>query len=349
MKDVYNNEFTRVFDETYHSAFLLGEPGKDVPDWKAQAYREALDFCLERKLVEDIEFGLVWHLDGEFEDCERGFAFLRQAGRTKRALKAFWRRAGNPSWYYQVLREAEKVRRGVNPYGENPEAVELRVEYRRADALQWLRFYVMIAAADGAIRELQRAEAQIKQVESGALPPKPNFKPDTRPMEEATFWSLIEETNKRRGDITEQCQWLAQRLTAFRAPAIAKFNKIQCQLMAEAYSHALSGACGIIMVMSSDDSFEYFRAWLVLKGEKKFRRAIQNPDSIAAWIRTKEEPEAEELLYVANEAYMEVKGDELPDSAYAKHPKKLKGKPWKEEELPKLFPKLAKKFRFGVS
>jgi len=348
VKDAYSTEFTRVFDEAYQRA-RAAEPEKGVPYWRGLAYREALDFCLERKLVEDIELGLVHNLTDEFHDCERGFAFLRKEGRTKRARKALWRMAGNPSWYYNVLREADKVRRGVNPLGHNPEAIERQVEERRADALKWLHFYVKIAGADGATREVQKAEAVIKQVESGGLRPKPTMKPDTRPMDDATFWSLIDETNQRKGDVPEQCEWLTQRLTAFKPPAIAKFNKILHQLMAEGYSHGLSGACGIIMGMSSDDSFDYFRAWLVLQGEKKFREAIKDPDSIATWITRKGEPEAEELLYVANEAYMEVKGDELPDSAYAKDPKKLQGKPWKEEDLPKLFPKLAKKFRFGVS
>ena len=349
MKDFWTSEFTRVFDETYHRHFLAAEPGKDVPDWRAIAYREALDFCLERKLVDDIEVGLVGQFTDEFDDFERGYAFLRKQGRTKYAFKALWRTQGDVSRYYYVLREAEKVRRGVNPLGYKPEAIERQIEELRADAIKRLRFYVKIAAADGATREVQRAEAVIKQVESGALPPKPNIKPDTRPMEEATFWSLIDETNKRRGDISERCEWLAQRLTAFKPPAISKFNKILRQLMAEAYSHGLSGAYGIITGMPSDDGFEYFRAWLVLRGEKKFRAAIKKPDGIAAWISRKEEPEAEELLSVAEDAYLEVKGEELPDSAYTKDPKKLQGKPWKEEELPRLFPKLAKKFRFAVS
>lgn len=348
MKDVYSTEFTRVFHEAY-SRLRAAEPDKDVPYWRARAYQTALDYCLERRLLKDIELGLSFHLTDEFDDFKRGFAFLLKEGRAKHTRKALWRNMGDVSRYYYVLRIAEKIRRGTNPVGYNPEAIERQVKALRSDAIRRLRFYGEIVTIEGIKREVEKVKAIIKQVESGALPTKPNTKPDSRPMEEPVFWSLIDETARRKGDIPEKCEWLAQRLTAFKPVAIAKFNKLLRRLMAEAYTYPLSGAGRIIMGMASDDSFEYFRAWLVLQGEKKFRGALNDADTIAAWISPKTESEAEDLLYVAEDAYLEVKGDELPDSAYMKDPKKLQGKLWKEEELPKLFPKLAKKFDFRAA
>jgi hypothetical protein len=90
---------------------------------------------------------------------------------------------------------------------------------------------VKIAEAEGSKREVEKAEARIKEVESGALPAKPSIKPDSRPMEEPIFWSLIDETVRKKGDVPDKCEWLAQRLTAFKPPAIAKFNKLLRQLL----------------------------------------------------------------------------------------------------------------------
>jgi hypothetical protein len=126
MKDVYSTEFTRVFDEAY-SDLRAAEPDKDVPYWRARAYRMALDYCLEKGLVSDIELGLAFHLTDEFDDFERGFAFLLREGRAKHARKSLWRSMGDVSRYYYVLRVADKIRRGTNPVGYNPEAIERQV------------------------------------------------------------------------------------------------------------------------------------------------------------------------------------------------------------------------------
>ena len=84
----------------------------------------------------------------------------------------------------------------------------------------------------------------------------------------------------------------------------------------------------------------------MLQGQERFEATLADPSSIAGWIKNGQVSEAEELMYVAGEAYAELSGDEFPKSAYGKH-KKLTGTKWVDADLPKLFPALCKKLRYA--
>lgn len=66
----------------------------------------------------------------------------------------------------------------------------------------------------------------------------------------------------------------------------------------------------------SDDSFDYFRAWLIYQGKDIFEAALTNPETLIpvfAQIEPGDVPELEELLYIADRAYEEKTGGDADE------------------------------------
>jgi hypothetical protein len=80
-----------------------------------------------------------------------------------------------------------------------------------------------------------------------------------------------------------------------------------------AAAYLINGGC-------SDDGFDYFRGWLIAHGREVLARAVREPDTLAdlptvqAAADTGAVFEAEEVLSIAQEAYAQATGDELPTS-----------------------------------
>ena len=344
-------EFTTIFWATYHG-IRASDPDGDVPAWRRHAYMTALNHCIKAGLVEEIGASLVYYYTGEFDELFRGFHFLLKNGKAGPIPRLFWNQVRQRiAQYYSTLALAEKLqqspKQNIPEFGYTAENILRGSETARAHTLEEITNYRKILTAAGdKDRELRKVEEIAAQVQSGQPRAKPNLPPDSRPMDVATFWSLIAESAKSRRDVTERCERLTQLLSAFKPPAVVKFSKLLHELLHRAYRHDLLAVATIVMGGCSDDSFEYFRAWLILQGEEKYRAALNDPASIGEWVKAKDEVEAEELLSVAEDAYTQLKGDELPESAYGKPPKKLQGEAWKAEDLATLYPALCRRFRF---
>jgi len=95
-----------------------------------------------------------------------------------------------------------------------------------------------------------------------------------------------------------------------------------------AYKQKLWAAAATIMNGCSDDSFDYFRGWLIAQGEDVYLAALRDPDSLAGVEAVKrfaqevkesggmtplkgyyEEPRFEKVLAVANYAYQRKTGN----------------------------------------
>jgi hypothetical protein len=105
----------------------------------------------------------------------------------------------------------------------------------------------------------------------------------------------------------------------------------------------------------TDDSYIYFRCWLVAQGEKVFTEAVRNPDSLADVPAVDMFVEFEPLLYVATEAYKIRTGMKEEDASFPRDKaserglnydsgSETKGTDWTPEQLPTLLPKLWNKF-----
>jgi predicted DNA-binding WGR domain protein len=121
------------------------------------------------------------------------------------------------------------------------------------------------------------------------------------------FWELLAAAHKKGDDWEEQLEWLVEKLAKKPVIDIIQFDYHFNQNYYKSYTSDLWAAAYIIMGGCSDDSFDYFRAWLLFLGEEPYEKALQNPESIIPYLKGLEEevPEFEEFLYCASMAFEE--------------------------------------------
>lgn len=179
------------------------------------------------------------------------------------------------------------------------------------------------------------------------------------PMPDASFWQLIDQAHATApADHEAKEQYLVTALAARPLEEITGFELTLRHFIIEADDYGLMGAQKIIDGYVTDDPWLYFRCWLIGQGEAVYRAALQHPDSLVAVIPGPYECDFESLLYVATAAYARQTGrpeddDETWPRAVAQRQgldydfgaPPTTGDDWEEEDLPKLLPKLWKKFR----
>ncbi|WP_327401117.1 DUF4240 domain-containing protein [Streptomyces sp. NBC_01288] len=118
-------------------------------------------------------------------------------------------------------------------------------------------------------------------------------------MDDETFWNLIEGCRRRTPDPDERVVWLAGRLARGAEPEIVRFQICLGRVLSPTYTWELWAAADRIMGWCSDDSFFYFRLWLVGLGRDAFERVTRDPDALA------ELPEVVRLVGREREAWDE--------------------------------------------
>jgi hypothetical protein len=167
-------------------------------------------------------------------------------------------------------------------------------------------------------------------------------------MDETQFWNLIETARKQSGagvdkdSAAEQDEILTDLLMALPKEEIIGFERLFQDKRAQANQWPLRGAAHVINGGSSEERFEAFRAWLIAQGRAVFEAALKTPESLAQVVTGK--AESRDMLSVARDAYLRKTGDDLPLPP-AQPGAQPTGEPWKEAELPRLFPKLTAKSR----
>ncbi len=156
------------------------------------------------------------------------------------------------------------------------------------------------------------------------------------------FWKIVEKSKRGTDSSDEQAEKLEELLLELSAEEIVSFENIFTEFRYAAYRWDLWGVAYILCGGCGDDSFDYFRTWLIGRGQKYYEDAMKDPESIARKVTEDDFPEAELLMYAAAKAYEAKTGQGLPDRTI-KHPKDPAGREWTEEDLPKLFPVAYKK------
>lgn len=163
-------------------------------------------------------------------------------------------------------------------------------------------------------------------------------------MEEHDFWLLIAQSREETDECEKQSQKLSWLLSARSANEILSFDEHFAKKRKEAYRWNLWGAAYVINGGCSDDGFEYFRCWLIAQGREVYNNALQNPDSLADILSEgSEEAECEDILYAADEAYQDLRGESLPERQFSE-PIKPEGTQWEESTLESLYPRLSEIF-----
>lgn len=171
-------------------------------------------------------------------------------------------------------------------------------------------------------------------------------------MTETEFWKLIAMAHRKGDDLEEQLEWLIGQLSKKSVDDIIRFDVLFNRNYTKSYTSDLWAAAYIIMSGCSDDSFDYFRAWLLFLGKAPYEEAIRNPESMIPYLSKlhEEVPEFEEFLSCACLAFEEKTGQD--QEQYMELYWKLTGQPneilemefdWEEEDeegLSKKFPRL---------
>ncbi|WP_315785194.1 DUF4240 domain-containing protein [Bradyrhizobium sp. SZCCHNPS1003] len=171
------------------------------------------------------------------------------------------------------------------------------------------------------------------------------------------FWSMIGRTGAASvADPAAQSEALAAALRELPLDQIIGFEVAFRRYLNQAYGWDLWGAAYVIHGGCSDDGFEYFRRWLVTRGQEVYEGAMTDPDSLAQFDGASgpdDTWEFEEIYYVANRVFRD-KGGEGDVRDHSEPEAGLggpgpAGDPFEEDEahLAARYPKLWR--RFGES
>jgi hypothetical protein len=174
------------------------------------------------------------------------------------------------------------------------------------------------------------------------------------------FWELIN-NSKKYGE--EQVEWLTKELIKKNNEEIIQFEIEFRNKMEQSYTSSLWGAAFVVMGGCSDDGFDYFRGWLISRGEEVFNQVIKNPEFLAEYLsedNLQEDefaPQLEEILSVASDAYTYQKTGmfEYNDDIYTEYLNELEARgykfeaidiefDWEEEDLEERYPLLWHRF-----
>ncbi|OXG05874.1 uncharacterized protein DUF4240 [Flavobacterium araucananum] len=176
-------------------------------------------------------------------------------------------------------------------------------------------------------------------------------------MDKDEFWKIIDYSiANSKNDKLEKEKIIVEKLSAYSPEQIIEFEIILRQLIIQADDFKTMAAQKIIEDYVSDDSYLYFRCWLIGKGEEIYKGTIRNPDFLSDRIAQDDDFYFEGLLYVATSAYKIRTGIKEEDESFPRDVAILKGLDydfgapptkgvdWKEEDLPRTYPKLWRLF-----
>ena len=225
---------------------------------------------------------------------------------------------------------------------ERDHGVSERVEQVKREVLEvydkciaWTSRAGRSAAAD----RLTRDREALRQERWPQLPPPS----DRRKIDDAMFWELIGRSRAEARGTAEQVVVIGQSLKSFSGAGIKRFGAIYARLMKHLYhwnawalAYAARGGC-------SDDAFEEFRTWLILRGDPALLE-LAMADPVAAAKRVPRDPDLPggTLLPIIDEAYLGRCGATvaLPRIDLAKP----RGKEWREDEFEATFPELVQHY-----
>jgi hypothetical protein len=132
---------------------------------------------------------------------------------------------------------------------------------------------------------------------------------------------------------------------------IIDFEIILRTLLDDLDDYRIVAAQKIMAGMVSDDSYLYFRCWIIGNGRDFFEKVLQVPDFITDRIDAFDFPSFESLLYISTQAFHDKTGREedeaFPRSIASKRgldydfgPLKTKGSVLSENEAKSLYPRL---------
>jgi hypothetical protein len=128
-------------------------------------------------------------------------------------------------------------------------------------------------------------------------------------MDHGQFWALIDAARAARAKTSTA---LARALAKLPAEDIVAFDAWFWAYNLATTREDLWAAVSAIRGSCSDDAFDYFRGWLISRGEEAVLSAVRDPESLATTIG-RADPRDEGMISAAREAHREAGHGELPD------------------------------------
>lgn len=173
-------------------------------------------------------------------------------------------------------------------------------------------------------------------------------------LDENIFWEIIDKSLKSTKSQEEQENFLVAEIKKLTPKEIVGFRLRTDKLLYDTYNSAMWCAGYIMNGGCSDDSFEYFRCWVISRGKDAYNNAKLNPDSLINVAKGDIGLyEFESFWYVALKAFEYNTGKNLYDYIDNENFKTREGHypqielTWKEEDpdsMKKLCPNLYLKF-----
>ena len=155
------------------------------------------------------------------------------------------------------------------------------------------------------------------------------------------FWDIISAISDESGATPEK---LVSHLKSLPDDAVVSFRKEFYQGLMNLNRWDIWGAGYVMAGGMGDDSFHYFRSWIIGKGKSAYETALRSPDDLGPFASEDDEFESELLEYavldVLEERELEDPADEFegsPDDA-------PEGEAWDEDNVYDLYPKLSEQF-----
>lgn len=162
-------------------------------------------------------------------------------------------------------------------------------------------------------------------------------------MSQEKFWAIIHQNRRNCNDCEALANALQSSLSQLSPAEIIEFDFLFRQKVIEAYRWDLWGIAYLINGGCSDDSFEYFRYWLIGQGQTVYETVLANPEAILDFIDEETDIECESLIYASQYAYEALVGAALPSQELT-YPQEPAGEQWEEEDLEHLFPRVAAQY-----
>ncbi len=172
-------------------------------------------------------------------------------------------------------------------------------------------------------------------------------------LDEDLYWQIVAKSLQNSHDEDSQEAFLIKEIEKLSPKEIIGFRLRTDKLLYDTYNSEMWCAGYIMNGGCSDDSFEYFRCWVISRGKEIYYNAKAKPDSLINAVQTDVEfYDFESFWYVALQAFENKTGKELYDFIGDDFPYGEGNYPgidftWKEEDpdsLKAICPQLFAKF-----
>ena len=205
------------------------------------------------------------------------------------------------------------------------------------DGLYWFKKGLISLNAEEEIKKTEELIETVKKLER----PKPKKTTDKRKIDEKVFWELIKLNREKSEDKFEFIENLTNQLEEFKPIEIRRFERFFLNKYNELNRWEIWALAYIIRRGCGDDAFDYFKAWVISKGQEAFEDIKSlNVSKLQRYFD--EDPQLEEMFWLVENVY-ENKTGELMSPVRVKK-QKLSGKEWKEDNLENEFPVIWKIF-----